>query len=108
MAKDAIEAVREVEEKAKTLLQDAALTSKELRQEAESLADKEYGQILAQAETKAKQLKDTAVLEGEAIAKPIIDKGMEEAKALFEMNDKELEPAVTIIIERIVNANGNS
>ena len=108
MAKDAIEAVRGAEEKAKDLLQEANYTSRELKQEAESLAEREYSQILVDAESKSKQLKDAAMLEGEAIAKPIIDKGIEEAKALFAMNDKALEPAVNIIIERIVNANGNS
>lgn len=108
MAKDAIEAVREVEEEAKALLQEATFTSKELRQKSESLAEKEYEQILNEADLKAKQLIDIALLEGEAIAKPMIDKGIEEAKALLDMKEKDLDSAVNIIIERIVNANGNN
>ncbi|MDD2482582.1 MAG: ATPase [Lutispora sp.] len=108
MAKDAIETVKDAEEKAKTLLQDAILTSKNSKQEAETLAEQEYKKILANAKNEAEEIKRLAVQEGESIAKPIIERGIESAKALNDLKDEKLDSAVNIIIERIVNANGNS
>ncbi|MBS3994291.1 MAG: hypothetical protein KGZ33_00725 [Alkaliphilus sp.] len=108
MAKNAIEAVREAEEKAKALLSDATQISKNKKQEAELLAEQEYMRILAEGEAEAKVLKQSALSEGEAMAKPIIGRGTDQAKALYEMKDEDLNSAVSIIIERIVNANGNS
>lgn len=108
MAKNAIEAVREAEEKAKALLSDAAQSSKNSKQEAELLAEQEYMRILAEGEAEAKVLKQSALSEGEAMARPIIEGGTNQAKALHEMKDEDLNSAVSIIIERIVNANGNS
>lgn len=108
MGNNAIEAVREAEEKARILLQEANNKVIELTKEAEAIAEEEYQKILSDTELKSKQLKDTAIEEGKAIAKPIIDKGMKDAKALLAMTNKDLKGAVNIIVERVVNANGNS
>lgn len=108
MGNNAIEAVREAEEKARTLLQDTNNKVVELKKEAEAIAEKEYEKILSDTESKSKDLKETAIEEGKAIAKPIIDKGIKDAKALLAMNNKDLKDAVNIIVERVVNANGNS
>lgn len=108
MAKDAIETVREAEEKAKALLQDASQTSKDSIHEAELFAEQEYKRILSEAKTQAEEIKRSAVEEGESIAKPILEKGIEEAKELSKLSDEKIDSAINIIIERIVNANGNS
>lgn len=108
MAKDAIEAVKAAEEKAKTLLNEAIVNSKESIKASEQLAAEEYKRIISLAESEAKEIKNKAIQEGETLAKPIIERGTIEAKSLYDMNDDRLENAVNIIIERIVNANGNS
>ena len=108
MAKDAIEVVKDAEEKAKALIQSAIQDSKNSEQEAEALAEQEYKRILSDAKAEADKIKRLAVQEGESIAKPIIESGIVGAKALNDLEDEKLDSAVNIIIERIVNADGNS
>ncbi len=108
MAKDAIEAIRNAEAEARTLLQNAKDTSIELKNETEVLAEDKFNEILEEAREKAKQLKEASVKEGEALAAPILQEGKKESEALLAMKDEDLEVAVNIIIERIVNTNGNS
>lgn len=108
MAKEAIEAVKSAEEKAKTLLQEASQASRDSRREAELLAENKFREILNEAEAKAKEIKENALSEGEALAKPIFQKGSEEVKKFSSLTDQDLESAVNIIIERIVSANGDS
>jgi len=108
MAKDAIELVKDAEAKAKALLQDAIQSSKKSKQEAEVLAEQEYEKIISQAREEAEKIKNKAKEEGEAAAGPIIEKGFKEAQALRDISSKNLDSAVNIIIERVVNANGYS
>lgn len=108
MAKDAIEAVKEAEEKSRIILQDASQASRDSRREAELTADRMYNEILHEAEKEAKELKDKAQKEGEEISAPLIENGMKEAEKFIALTDTELDLAANIIIERIVNANGNS
>lgn len=108
MAKDAIEAVKFAEEKAKNIISEATVISKNSLLESEQLAEQEYKRIISLGEDKAKEIKNKAIQEGEAIAKPIIDKGNMEAKYLYEIKDEILDNSINIIIERIVSANGNS
>lgn len=108
MAKDAIEAVKAAEEEARAILNEATRVSKSSLLETEQLGEVEYKKIISSAEEQAKEIRNKAVQEGEAIAQPIIEKGNKEAKALYEIDDKALESSINIIVERIVNANGNS
>ncbi|TJX13181.1 hypothetical protein E9840_10360 [Tissierella creatinini] len=108
MAKDAIEAVREAELKAKEILEEAKITRKNSRIEAEKSAENQFNKVLSEAEAESNSIKDKALSEGELMAKPIIQKGLEEAEAINGLKGVKLESAVNIIIERIVNANGNS
>lgn len=108
MAKDAIEAVKEAEEKSRIILQEASQASRDSRREAELNADSKYDEILDEADKEVKALKEKALKEGEAISTPMIDNGMKEAEKFIALTDTELDLAANIIIERIVNANGNS
>ncbi len=108
MARDAIEAVREAELKAKSILEEAMVTRKNSRMEAERKSEDEYNKILSEAEAESRSIKDKALEDGESMAKPITEKGLKEAEAIKGLKDVNLESAVNIIIERIVNANGNS
>lgn len=108
MARDAIGSVKDAEERAKEMLQNAIQASKDAEHQTEVLAEQEYKRILSDAKAEAEKIRRQAVQEGESIANPIIEKGIEEAKALKELKDENLDSAVNIIIERIVNANGDS
>lgn len=108
MARDAIEAVKEAEEKSRMILQEANQASRDSRREAELTADSKYAEILEEAEKESKALKEEALKEGEKTSIPLIENGMKEAGQFIALTDTELELAANIIIERIVNANGNS
>jgi len=60
---------------------------------------------MAAKETEA--LREKARLEGEQEAKPILESGKAKAEELSALDDKVLEDAVNIILERIVKADGN-
>ncbi|SHI61920.1 hypothetical protein [Lutispora thermophila] len=108
MAKEAIGLVKDAEARAKALIQDAIQASRKSKQEAEISAEQEYNNIISQAKEEAERIKNKAIKEGESIAEPILKKGIDEGKALNNLTSKDLDSAVNIIIERIVNANGNS
>lgn len=108
MAKEAIEAVKTAEEQAKTILQEVNQRSKDSKREAKLTADQKYQEIIKGARDEGEKLKEKALSEGESISKPIIEKGIQEAKQIVALTDKDLDSAVNIIIERIVNADGNS
>lgn len=108
MAKEAIEAVKAAEEKAKGILVEAGHKSRDSRRDAELTAERLYREILEKTEKDAQLLKENAVKEGETIAKPIIEKGKLESQKIASLQDNDLSGAVNLIIERIVNADGNS
>lgn len=108
MAKEAIEAIRKAEEEANNILQEAIQTSRDSKRETQLLAEEKFKLIIDEANNEAKELREKALLEGENISIPIINKGDEESKKILNMSDAKLESAANIIIERIVNVNGNS
>lgn len=108
MAMDAIQIVKEAEEQAREILDSTTAAAKKAAEEAVRNADEEYNRILAQAESKARLIGLKAIEEGEAIAKPILEKGQSEAEALRSMDGLKLDRIVDIIIERIVKTDGNS
>lgn len=107
MAKEALDAVKEAEDKARELMAEAGKRSRDIRREAENQAETKFKQILQDASKESDLLKEKAKAEGESIAKPILEKGEQEASRLESLESKDLGDAVNIIIERIVKANGN-
>lgn len=108
MAKDAIFAVKEAENKAQQLLNDAKDTSKKLKEDSIIKGDEEFNRILEEGKVEAERVKEKAREEGEALAKPILEDGQIKADNLAELNPEKVDEAVNFIIERIVNANGYS
>ncbi|HSP48196.1 MAG TPA: ATPase [Clostridiaceae bacterium] len=108
MAKEAIEAVKAAEEKAREILLEAGHRSRDSRRDAELTAERLYKEILEKAEREAQLLRENAVKEGESIAGPIIETGKLESQKIASLQDNDLSGAVNLIIERIVNADGNS
>ena len=108
VAKEAIEAVKASEEEARTILQEANQKAKDSKKETELMANQKYQEIIKGAMDECEALKQQALSEGESTSKPIIEKGIQDAKKISGLTDKDLDSAVNIIIERIVNADGNS
>lgn len=108
MAMDAIQVVKEAEEKAREIIDTTSAAAKKAAEEAVIKAEKEFQDIIENAESKAKLIGLKAIEEGENIAKPILGKGQSEAEALRNMDSLKLERVVDIIIERIVKTDGNS
>lgn len=108
MATEAILAVKKAEETAEKILTEVAQSSKKILEESTKKAEEEYKLIILEANKEAETIKKTAVNEGEAIAKPILEKGKAEAETLGKIEDEKLKEMTNIIIERIVNKNGNS
>lgn len=107
MAKEALDKVREAEQKARDLTAEAGQKARDIRRDAEMLAERKFKEIMAMGLKESEVLKEKAKLEGEALAKPILDGGMAKAKKLESLEGEDLSDAVNIIIERIVKANGN-
>lgn len=108
MAKEAIEAVKTAEEKAKKILEEVNQNSRDLLQEAKEEAEQKYQKTTKEARDEGEKLKEKALLEGESISKPIIEKGKKQAIEIAALTDEDVDSAVNFIIERIVNTNGNS
>lgn len=108
MAKEAIETIKEAEAKAQAILQEATQNAKNIRQEAEVLAEERYKSIIEEGDREARGIRERAIKEAEEQSKPILEKGLDEAKKILEIPDNMIDGAVNIIIERIVNTNGNS
>jgi V/A-type H+-transporting ATPase subunit G/H len=107
MAKEALDAVKEAEDKAREIMAESAQKARDIRRNAEGEAERKFKEILLDASKEADILKAKAKAEGEGIAKPILEKGKQEASRLESLESKDLGDAVNIIFERIVKANGN-
>lgn len=107
MATEAIIKVKEAEEQAKKIINNARDDARQILQEAEQLAEESYRKIITAAETEAKKLYDQAIAEGERTAQPILEKGKKEATSIRDFEENQLNRVVENIVERIVNTNGN-
>lgn len=102
MAKDAIFAVKEAENKAQQLLNEARDTSINLREDSIVKGNQEFNRIMEEGRVEAQNIKQAATEEGEALANPILDEGQRKAEDLSNLDPKKIDKAVNFIIERIV------
>jgi len=107
MAKEALDAVKEAEDIARDIMAESVQKARDIRRNAEGEAERKFKEILSDASKEADLLKAKAKAEGDGIARPILEKGKQEASRLESLESKNLGDAVNIIIERIVKANGN-
>lgn len=108
MAKDAIFAVKEAEDKAQQHLNDAKEKSKKLKEESIIEGEAEFNRILEEGRVEAQKIKDKALEEGQALADPILEDGQTKANNLSNLDSKKIDKAVNFIIERIVKTDGDS
>lgn len=108
MALEIIIEVKKAEDEANSIISTAQIKSKEIVTKAYQEADKEYRRIVDEAKVKAQSIMDEAIALGNKEAKSIINKGDEEVYKFSSLPKENINNAIKLVVERIVNINGNS
>ena len=108
LALEVINSLKEAEKKADLTISEAEAKKKEIIKAAEQKANEEYSRIISEANLEAKNIIDAAVLEAQKEAMPIAERGKNEEEAILNLPNDKFSKAVNLVIERIVNTNGNS
>ena len=108
LATDAILRVKDAELKAKEILEKAHKDALILKEEAKEKAKKSYDEAIKNAKKEAEELKLKYKNEGEAIAMPIFESAERKVSFIKDIGEDKLKSVVDMIVERIVNSNGNS
>ena len=108
LATDAILKVKDAELKAKEILENAHKEVLILKEEAKEKVKKFYDESITNARKEAEELKLKYKNEGEAIAMPIFESAERKVFSIKGIEEGKLKSVVDLIVERIVNSNGNS
>lgn len=108
MALEIIIEVKKAEDEANSIISNAQAESKEIIAKACLEADGEYRRIVDGAKVKAQRIMDEAITLGNKEAEPILYKGDEEVYKFSNLPEENINNAIKLVIERIVNINGNS
>ncbi|WP_242845745.1 ATPase [Clostridium novyi] len=79
-----------------------------LLKNAHNKADEEYKRILNTSKEEANRILEEAISKAKEEALPIIQQGEKEVQEIKSVCAKKRDEAVNLVIERIVNINGNS
>lgn len=105
---DAINKIKEAECNASAILEKTIEDSKNIIKNAELKGENQYGTLISKAEEDTKLIKERALLEGNIKAEPILKIGEEQINKIINIQEDKFNLAVNLVIERIVNFNGNS
>jgi V/A-type H+/Na+-transporting ATPase subunit G/H len=108
LALEEIKEIKRVEQEALTLIKAAEAQSKDTFKAAQSEAMERYNIALDEIKARAKAIVDEAVSLSEKEAAAILEKGHGEVKDIMDLPKRKLDTASKLIIERIVNSNGDS
>ena len=108
MATDAILKVKDAELKAKEILENTHKEVLILKEEAKEKVKKFYDESITNARKEAEELKLKYKNEGEAIAMPIFESAERKVSSIKGIEEGKLKSVVDLIVERIVNSNGDS
>ena len=108
VATDAILKVKDAELQAKEIIEKANQEISLLKKETKEKVKKFQKDAIETAIKDAEILKIKYKTEGEAIANPIFKKAEQKVLAIKNIREDELESVIDLIVERIVNSNGNS
>ena len=108
LATDAIQKVKDAELKAKEMLEKAHKEVLILKEEAKEKVKKFYDESITNARKEAEELKLKYKNEGEAIAMPIFESAERKVSSIKGIEEGKLKSVVDLIVERIVNSNGDS
>lgn len=105
---EAIQKIKQAEEKGEEIVAKAKSEAKDLIKEVTKEAALKYENIIKEGKEEAQSLIKKAEDEGRKVAEPILEKGKSEKEAILNMNSIKLDKAVNLIYERIVKSHGNS
>ncbi len=108
VATDAILKVKDAELKAKEIIEKANQEIVLLKEETREQIKKFQKDAIETAIKDAEILKTKYKTEGEAIASPIFKEAEQKVLAIKDVKEDKLESVIELIVERIVNSNGNS
>ena len=108
MAIEAIKQVREVEQKAEAMVKTAHQQSKEIISKATLQGEEQNKTIVEEAKTKAQEIINKAISSGEEEAKTLLNEGAVKCESIRNLSKDKVDAAFKLVIERIVNTNGNS
>ena len=108
LATDAILKVKDDELKAKEILEKAHKDALILKEEGKEKVKKFYDESITNARKEAEELKLKYKNEGEAIAMPIFESAERKVSSIKGIEEGKLKSVVDLIVERIVNSNGDS
>lgn len=107
MAAEAIYEVKKAEEKGSEILRSANEKAREIIKKAEVDATRKQREILNEAIQQKQKLLNEAVQRAEEDCIPLTLQSEQEKAAILNPDKQKFEKAVQIVIERIVNDNGN-
>ena len=108
VATDAILKVKDAELKAKEIIEKANQEIALLKEESREQIKKFQKDAIETAIKDAEILKKKYKTEGEAIASPIFESTERKVSSIKDIEENKLKSVVDMIVERIVNSNGNS
>lgn len=108
VATDAILKVKDAELKAKETIEKASQEIALLKEETKERTKRFQKDAIETAIKDAEILKKKYKTEGEAIANPIFKEAEQKVLAIKDIKENKLESVIELIVERIVNSNGNS
>lgn len=107
MAKEALLQIKDAEDEVKKMLSSAQQKNQEKINNAEIEGKNIYDSLVQQGKEEANSVMEAAENKGNEEAAPIIEKGMAEVEALRNVDKQKFDNVVKLVIERIVNNNGN-
>lgn len=107
MAKEALNAVLQVEDEAKQIVNAAKEEARIIEERAQENAQERYRDILQLAEDQAEDIKRKAEHQANMDAKPVLANGDDERQSLLQVDPEKRQRAKNFLVERIVNQDGN-
>jgi len=104
---EALKDIKEAEDRAERLKYEAKLKAKELIKNSQVMAMEEYKKIVEEANIEAKAIIDKCIKDAELKSKPLRDAAEKNIREIQMVSEDKIDTAVNVVIERIVNFNGN-
>lgn len=103
MSIDAIQRVKEAEDQAKLLVENAKRKALQIIEEGKEETELKYNEIIAQANHDRERALEDSRKEGNELAMPILERADGESERIRSIKNQDLEKIVDSIVERIVN-----
>ena len=102
MASNAINKIKDAEEKARNQLEEAKGKTLTIQNEMKNIGTEKYNSIIKEAELERLEILKVAREKGKEIEEPILKNAEESSKKILESDKKILDEVTDLIVERIV------